>query len=101
MVLKCIIRLNGINYFYANKKCVLSPNMILFADRDTVIFQDRCVTSLDRPVCWMGSLMPATGLQVEVLGQTRLLHEEQGGADDDSNKIRNVGKILAHKLDNY
>lgn len=101
MFLKCISRLNGISYFYPDKKCILSPNMILFAGRDTVIFQDRCVTSLGRTVCWMASLIHATGLQVEVLGQTRLLHEEQGGADDDSNKIRNVTKILAHKLDNY
>ena len=52
-------------------------------------------------MCWVASLISVTGFQVQLLGQTRLLHEGQGGAGGNSNKIRNLGKILAYKLDYY
>lgn len=45
-------------------------NQYTFADRDTIIFKDSHVTSLDRTMCWVASLISVTGFQVQVLGQT-------------------------------
>lgn len=53
---------------------------LYFVDRDTIIFTDSGITSLDRTVCCMASLISVTELQDQFLEQTRLLHEEQWGA---------------------
>lgn len=49
----------------------------------------------------MSSLTSLTGLQEHFLGQTRLLHEGQGGAGGNSNTFRKLSNILAYRLDKY
>lgn len=82
-------------------KSVCLLQTLHFADRDTIIFKDSGITSLDMTVCWVASLTSVTRLQEHFLGQTRLLHEGQGDAGGNSNTVRKLSKILAYRLDHY
>lgn len=49
-------------------KSVYLLQTLYFADRDTIIFKDSTIISLDRTVCWAASLTFVTGLKEHFLG---------------------------------
>lgn len=46
------------------------PKHNTFADRDTIIFKDSCVTSLNKSVSWVASLTVVFGAHMQIWDRT-------------------------------